>query len=305
MNKTVKKILINILIVASIVFVLDFSIGNTLKHFYFKQKSGKYCNITHALEQTTADIIVCGDSRAQHHYVPSIFEDSLNMSYFNTGQDNLGAFYQLAIVKSILKRHKPKMIILDCPSDLCQDQSDYDKLSILLPYYDSHPELRDIIELKSPFEKLKLLSKIYPFNSLALKLLRNCRNKKNAKEDCKGFSPWPERKTVDIDTAVNIPYLLVDTNKVNAFKETIALAKQQNIKLFAVYSPIYVVYDRYKDFEIFEDICSNEGIPYFDYSKDRVFIGNKEYFSDVLHLNLKGATIFSKQVVDRVKTTNP
>ena len=109
----IKKIFLNITIVFTIVFVLDLSIGRTLRYFYFKESSGLHYRTTFSMDSTKANILIFGSSRATHHYVPEVFESSLKDSYYNTGRDGNGIFYQLAVLRSILKRYNPKVIILD------------------------------------------------------------------------------------------------------------------------------------------------------------------------------------------------
>ena len=67
----------------------------------------------------------------------------------------------------MLKRYKPKIVVLDFNVEEFKLSPDnYDRIASLLPYYKNHLEVHSIIQLKSPYEKYKLLSKIYPFNSL-------------------------------------------------------------------------------------------------------------------------------------------
>ena len=51
---------LKLLILAGIVFLLDFSIGNLLRHFYFKQQSGLQYRTTYAFEKTSEDILIFG-----------------------------------------------------------------------------------------------------------------------------------------------------------------------------------------------------------------------------------------------------
>jgi hypothetical protein len=165
----VKKLIYNFALVAIVVFVIDFSIGKTLRYYYFKETSGLHYRTTYSMEKTEAELLVLGSSRANHHYVPEIFEDELKMSFYNTGRDGSRLLYNYAVFRSILKRYTPKIIILDIGFDeLYSDAEEYARLSPLLPYYKNHPEIRDLIEKRSSFEKIKLLSNIYPFNSSLL-----------------------------------------------------------------------------------------------------------------------------------------
>ena len=140
-REMIKKLIFNTVLVALVVFILDFVIGRTLRHFYFKEIAGIHYRSTYSMEQAEADILIFGASRANRHYATKVFEDSLKMTYYNTGRDANGIFYQTAVLKSVLKRYSPKIIILDYSGDFTTKRREYDNLSSLLPYYRTHKEL--------------------------------------------------------------------------------------------------------------------------------------------------------------------
>ena len=134
----------------------DFIIGSLLNIFYFKQESGLQYRTTYSIEKTTADLLIFGSSTANHNYHPGIFQNRLNMSYYNVGRDGKSIFYHYAVLEAVLKRYTPKMIIYDFDEhEFSKDQESYDRLSSFLPYYKKHPEIRSIVDLKSPYEKYK------------------------------------------------------------------------------------------------------------------------------------------------------
>jgi hypothetical protein len=73
----IKKILILLVIIA----LFDLMIGFLLNYLYFRQKSGLFYRATYAIEKTNADVLVFGSSRANHHYVPEVFEKRFRMSF--------------------------------------------------------------------------------------------------------------------------------------------------------------------------------------------------------------------------------
>ena len=154
-----------------LIFAIDYCVGQLLSYFYFKQKSGVDYRTTYSINITKEDILIFGSSRANHHYHPHIFKSRLHMSYYNAGRDGTSIIYHYALLKGVLKRYSPKIIILDILNKEFQKNADsYEKISPLLPYYNSHPEIRSIVQLRSRYEKHKLFSKIYPFNSAVLKI---------------------------------------------------------------------------------------------------------------------------------------
>ena len=168
-SKQIKRLLINVSLVIIAIFLCDLGIGNILKFFYFRQASGAAYRTTYAIDSTTAEILIFGSSRANHHYVPGAFEDSLHCTFYNTGRDGNFILYNFAIFKAITKRYTPKSIIFDInPDEIEYRISSYERLSSILPYYHGHPEIRSTVNLRSPFEKIKLISATYPYNSILL-----------------------------------------------------------------------------------------------------------------------------------------
>ncbi len=153
-----KKLTFNILIILSIIVLIDFVSGRILRYFYFHETSGLHYRTTYSMDSTRAQILIIGSSRANHHYVPSVFEDSLHKTFYNAGRDGNGTFYQLALLKTILKRYTPEIIVFDYSSVFVKGTEEYDQMASLLPYYRTHTEIRSLVEMRSPFEKIKLLS---------------------------------------------------------------------------------------------------------------------------------------------------
>jgi hypothetical protein len=291
-----------LLFIAFILF-LDFIIGNVLRYYYFKQESGLFYRTTYAMEKTKADLLIFGSSRANHHYCPDVFEGRLNMEYYNAGRDGNFIFYHYAVLKSVLKRYTPKIIVLDLVSDeFIQDKESYDRITSLLPYYWRHPEIRPVVELKSPFEKIKLISSIYPFNSSLLTIIAgNTEFNKIRKNDNKGYVPikrtWDGAYKTD---SAKIDYK-IDSTKLLIYRSFINDCKIAQVNLYIVCSP-YFVKKTYPDFSInlAKEIADENNIYFLDYSNDTDFLNNPSLFADINHLNDSGATIFSYRVADEI-----
>jgi hypothetical protein len=298
----IKKIILNLVIVAFVVFILDFAIGRTLRHFYFKETSGFLFRTTYAMETTKADIIIFGASRANHHYVPEVFEDSLKMTFYNTGRDGNGILYQTAILKSILKRYTPKLIIVDLTGDFKKNENTFNSLSSLLPYYRTNEEIRKIICLRSSVERIKLISEIYPFNSQILSItIGNLEVNKKRYSDNKGYIPLHNEWHAEIDSIHNNEMYLVDSSKLTFFREFLSIAKKSDAKVVVIYSPIFQKFKKSQEIDICDDVCTDENVPFWDFSKDTMFLNNKHLFQDPGHLNHNGAEKFSYLVVDKIR----
>jgi hypothetical protein len=287
-----------------ILFLLDLSLGHLLRNLYFKQDSGYLYRTTYSLDSTKAGFLIFGSSTANHHYNTRIFETRMHTSIYNTGRDGNTIFYNYAIFQSVQKRYIPQIAILDFNvGEFRYMEESYDRISSLLPYYRSHPEIRSIIQLRSPFEKYKLISKIYPFNSLLFSIgvgntdFNKTRDKVN---DEQGYLPLTQvwNKTISTDTRSENYEL--DQNKINIFKSFVMECIAQHIRLYIVISPRFIKYSEDPSIQTVRDIAQKYNQPFYNFSKDTLFWKHPEYFADKVHLNDKGAQIFSNKVIDRI-----
>jgi hypothetical protein len=288
-----------------ILFILDFVFGNILRNLYSNQKPGEIYRINYSMDSTRADILIFGASRANHHYVPENFLKRMNLSCYNTGRDGQIILYNYAILKSVLKRYSPKIAILDLSRDeFATDQQSYDRLSALIPYYKTHPEVREIIDLRSPYEKFKMISHIYPYNSLIFSLIMGVieshTKRKNVNEE-NGYVPLTEPcyKHLIKDTSSGITDL--DPIKIQAFESFVKDCHKSNIELYVVVSPLLVEYlHQNVSLKIAAGIAKKYDVPMFSFTNIPIFYNNDLFASDGTHLNDKGARIFTNMVIDSI-----
>jgi len=302
-SKNILSFFKKLLLIIFIIFVLDFALGWLIRQLYYKQQSGLLYRTTYSLEKSNEDIIILGPSTANHHYIPSIFEDSLNLTCYNTGKDGQGLFYCLAIQRAILQRYTPKIFLLDIrPSMLSHDFNDIARLSGLLPYYRNHKEIRSIIERKSFFEKFKLISNTYPFNSSLLTMLGGYfQYNKEIKKDFNGFIPLygTDSNIILLDT-VRLNYKFSE-EKINCLKEMIKNAEVFGSKFIIIDSPSYKFYQDEEYYAIIDNLKNSTNILYWNYLNDSLFYSKPNLFKDRGHLNNNGASLFTKEIVSRLK----
>ena len=290
-----------IVIVLIVLIIADQVTGYLIRRLYYNMVAGENYRTTFSVDSTRADILVFGSSRASHHYVPEFFEKKFSMNFYNTGRDGNYVLSNYANFKAVMKRYSPKIIIFDLnPNDLVYRLSDYERLSAYLPYYTNHQELREIIELRSPFEKYKLLSATYPYNSQILRILfRNL--SKTREDDNKGYMPlYIKMKISNAKKYLQESAGTIDLNKINALKDISETCIKNNITLFIVCSPIFSDSKIRFTSTIIEDITRHKLCTYFDYSSDSTFVNHPEYFMDNVHLNDDGAKIFSNIISSKM-----
>lgn len=283
--------------------ILDFLIGNILSHYYFKKQRSYNYRTTYAIDSTTASLLIFGSSRATHHYQPEVFEKSLGVTYYNTGRDGEFILYNYAVLKAVLKRYSPKIIILDfSPGEFAKTTDNYDRLSALLPFYKSHPEMRSIIERRSKFEKVKLISYIYPYNSALLNILsQNATLPAEKKEDVQGYLPLTKTWSDSIQVENTTTKYKVDSITVNTYESFIRDCKNSKVQLYIVCSPFFIKRSHIDySVQLANQIARKYDVQFFNYVTDTNFINHATLFEDPAHLNNDGAKLFSVTVADRI-----
>ena len=306
-NNSFKIFLLKVAAFFVVVFLLDFMIGNLLKKFYFRQESGYDFLTTHSLENAKADIVIFGSSRAVNLFNPIIFEKEMKMTCYNAGRIGEPIFYHYAVLKSVLKRYKPKMILLSFDAgNFSINQDAYDKLAVLLPYYKTHPELRSIVELKGSHEKVKLMSNMYPYNSLLLSMISgNSAYSKNKYISSNGFFPIKKTFAGPLPTFNYSIEKALDSIKINTYRSFIKDCINSNIQLFIVCPP-YMINSIGTDASIIQGkkVAEEYSISFLDYSRDTFFTKRMTFFADFRHLNEKGVEVFSQRVIENIKALN-
>ncbi len=313
MNKYLSRVL-KIFVFIFLLVILDQVIGNILRKYYFTQTSGPNYILTNTFRECNADILIFGSSRAMYHYDPRLIRDSLKMSCYNVGQPGAASILlPYALFKVMTKRYTPKIIILEYNADINGGARGYDRLSVLLPYYKDYPELDPIISVRSPYEKFKLMSAIYPFNSNIVYIVRYNTNAFVERKDIDGFYPAKSKipnmevleKLIKADQEYNMK-AKYDSNVVIALKYVIDWSKEKNISLFIVNSPVFHMENESQiptsqASQQAVDYIKKSNVNYFDFSSDSTFQGHMEWFFDHIHLNEDGAKVFTNVIIDTLK----
>ncbi len=299
-TNTLKSFFLKLLVFITIVFITDRLLGAMLKKIYFMQEAGYDYLTTYAIEKTSAEMLIFGSSRAANIFNTGIFETQMGLSCFNAGRYGEPVFYHYAVLKSVLKRYKPKMILLSFDAgNFSINQDSYDRMAVLLPYYNEHPEIREIVALKGPFEKIKLLSSIYPYNSLLLPIISgNIESSKIKYSNLKGYIPNKKIFTGKLQTIDYSKETALDSIKIATFKAFIQDCKNAKIPLYIICPP-YLINSIGTDASIIEakKIAAKNQISFLDYSKDTFFSNRPRLFEDFRHLNETGVDFFCNMII--------
>ncbi len=292
-----KRIVIFFLLLAC----LDLLIGRVINVLFDHQKTGELYKRTYLLNSKD-ELLIFGSSSANHHYIPSIFSDSLKMSCFNAGDDGQSIFYHDAMLAGLLSKHHPKVIILGLEeSDYVKTEIEYskDRLFVLLPYCRKEPALKSTVLSVDEWGKIKFLSTIYPNNSQLFTIFSGFLGL-NRKITDGGYVPLYNEMQKELGHEPDVP-MEADTAKVKSLESFLKKAAAVNCRVFAVISPKYVIRANPDLYFQVRPLLDKYKVRMFYHEQDSLFLADRSLFSDSVHMNDKGARIFSSMVAHEIR----
>jgi len=310
----VSKFLRNLLLFVILVVIVDNLLGYCLQTIYFSQKKGQFAQTTYSVDSTHQDVLIFGSSRAVRHYSPSIISQSLHLSCYNVGRDGQMIPYYSALQETIFKRYKPKLVILDInPWELSPGEEKYEKLSILFPYCREHPEMIKYMSNSSPWEKYKLLSRTYPYNSSLFILGYNTLFADKVQEDDNGYVPLPGKMTQAALTDFNDRMKnssesaddeskVIDERSLGYYEQFLRNTEREGIKTYVVISPTILKQSQnYKIRKFIAVAAKFRNVTFLNFSTDPKYNYQFSKFSDVFHLNKEGSEEFTNDLIRKIK----
>lgn len=306
-NKGLFSFCMKAIILLAIVLVVDKVVGFAfLKIKDCGLKTNPEClwmKTPYVVEKMDADMIIVGSSRAVHHYVPSILEDSLGVSVYNCGQDGCFFLYQNCIINMVLDRYRPKTIIWDIQPgcfNVLGDEREYQNIRYLSPYYEKSPWATGYINSEERLSSLKMKCRMFAYNSklhyFLLPLVVRGIPMKN------GYIPLPsegyEYPELSSDYADCSEYES-NMDKLGLFASTIERCQTESVEILIVVSPCFITANNAYLGAIadLQKVAAESGCPLYDYSNLLLTEPNKFY--DNCHLNHNGAVAFTEMIINQ------
>ena len=302
--KEINKIIIGIIAFCALLFTIDWAVGTWSEYMYYKSKYGIFHRQIYCLTESKDELMILGSSRAAHHYIPQIFEDSLGLSCYNAGSDGMCIYYHYGILASRIQRKcPPRMVILEVIStDVEVSQSATFSLDAALdryaPHYGEFAEIDSMYALNGWKERVKLMSKTYKYNS---KLVQTIKCNYIPSPENKGYEALngvmqivEEQKVSEILPSTSSADPNIEDRKLLYLQKFIDDCKTNNIELVMCYSPHYGQTIP-TSIRIIEQLAKKNDITFLNYG-DVAYFQNPEYFQDAGHLNDTGAKIYSMEL---------
>jgi hypothetical protein len=300
------RLIKNLFILVILFFIVDRLLGLWLQHRFKTVPQGDIKTFAHSITNPTEYIYIYGSSRALHGYDCSEFTKILGYTCFNNGKQNSTILYHNLILNEMLKKHVPKIIILDfAPKELSWSESNNSKTvlaNMILPYTIHDTAFANIAKAQFPEEYYKAqLSRLYAYKE-SVPAMFNTRNTGNKGEkEINGYRPLYGSKVKNTPMNYGNETEQPDSSAEQAFDTFIQTIADKHIRLFVIQSPIFVrQYESTPSIDYAKSVLKKYNIPFWDFAFDTTLYRH-EYFYDYIHLNAEGARIFSEKVAKRIK----
>lgn len=293
-----KKYLIKIVLFFIVVAVIDLLFGHACQYMNSHSKGGGTKSRYYVCKQSNEDVLIFGSSRAKHHYVPDIIEDSLGMTCYNAGEDGNGIILSYGFLKMITERYSPRIIIYDVSLFDVYKDDNIKYLDLLKPYY-NEPGIDSLFWDIEPKTRVMMYSNLYRYNTTWLRVAGSFFHPMS--ESPKGYFPLYGVMSYEPEAIISEKEKIEDEVKLMYFEQFIHLAKEKGIYLICCVSPTYKPIPDGLYNESIQQLCNNNSIPFYDYRDIKEISYDRDLFQDKTHLNDNGAREYSRIVVNRIK----
>ena len=293
-----KKLIIQILVCSTIIFVCDRVGAYYLEKKYLANEKD-YANghLNYYLNHVECDTLFIGSSRTVNHVDPRLF----GPNSYNLGKHGMHIGYQSAQL-SILEQEKKlpkKLIVLDLGerelseryNNLLREQVHY-----LRYYYDKNEFIRTEINKHSVFEFVKYFSKLYLYNGNASALITKPVQNLGKRVKTEGFEALiGTSKKLQEQVDEELKKRVEGDNFKFYLNHIQKLCKRNNIELVCVISPYYG-HPKYvtRWYNRIQKLVEREGIKVLNYHEkfDR-WQEDRSLWRDGAHFNETGAKEFT------------
>ena len=293
-----KKYLIKIILFFAAVVVVDILFGIACQYMNDHSKGGGVKSRYYVCKESNEDVLVFGSSRAKHHYVPEVIEDSLHVTCYNTGEDGNGIILCYGFLKMIVERYTPKLIIYDVSGfDMFEDDN-MKYLDLMKPLY-YEKGIDSIFWSVEPKTRVMMLSNLYRYNTTCLRVLGNYFHPMTNYP--KGYSAL--HKTMDYEPEIKEEEKSVDSLKIQYFESFIRLAQNNNISLICCVSPSYKAPIDDSKYAPIKHLCEQYHVPFLYDGASSEITCNRSYFQDRTHMNDKGARLWTSKLMSWINSS--
>lgn len=303
-SNSIVKFFITLLVVCVLILGIDAAVGVVMDRMLPKiSNQGDTGKTYFSLYEVHTPILIVGSSRAAHHYVTQMIEDSIGLSTYNVGRDGCFFNYNCCVIHSILDRYTPKLIIWENGGSYLSEEDG--SLNQLYPYYGKNKHITKAIQEELPWtERVRLLSSLYRYNSIMHRIvLRYVKRSHFQDGTAKGYLPLAPKEPKE-------PLVIKNPEKSNGnisatkeerFRSVIERAKALGVQMIVVDSPKYILEGETASQSRMQTICESYGVPFIDNKALPIILDNRAYFNDYTHMNDNGAKVYTAYFLQQIK----
>ena len=295
-----KKFLLKVALFFGLMVIVDIAFGYGFDFLMSHAKGGSTANNYYIANECTDDVIILGSSRATHHYIPQMIEDSLGVSCYNCGEEGNGVILAYGRYKMLTERYSPKLIIYEITPgyDYGIDESYSKYLGYLRPYYNKGgiEEIFDTYD--DELSSIKMLSNMYQNTG---KIIPDVLDNIVYRDNLKGYAPLYGTLEDSPRLADNKPMVEIDPHKLSLLETLVIDSKEKGIQFLCAISPKCSYENQGLDYEPALQICKKYEVPVLNNLQLGSISSDNTYFQDVGHMNDKGARLYTQLVINEIK----
>lgn len=293
-----KKFLFKAVLFLCLLAATDFAVGKVYEHLQDTAIGGGTKRIKDIADRQCNDILIFGASRAKHHYVAEIIEDSLGVGCYTCGDDGEGIIFNYGLYKLLASRYTPKLIVYDLAEWFDINVGDNTKfLGKLKRFYGRSPEIDSMfIHAGGKTYGIKMKSQLFRYNGFAINILAH--NILPVSNGTKGYIPL--NGVMEYENSRKSEQKECDSVKLYYWNKLIDDCRRAGTQLVFALSPEYKVQGVAAYLPLIE-LAEENGIPFLNHYNDSVCSQRREYFKDYNHLNAKGSVIYTNEIIKELR----
>jgi hypothetical protein len=297
--------------------LLDLGLGSVIGRIQRQTFTGDRGGLLNYALTQEPQILVLGSSRAQFHFVPSVFTKKLGLTAYNAGLKGQDFLYAVMLYDLWKRRHPPpKILVLSIDIEsLIPRETEINSAHIVAPYLDESPLVREILYSDSPFKRIQYLSSTYRFNGVVFSLAKHAFNRPPPSYDGFGVGTGvldPASETgvlnaLDQDrTAAEMAQVPFSPQKIGYLRALAEETARNGTRFFLVHTPIFrqdEASHRVWVNKLQATLAGMPGVQFVDIcitTHPQLFTRPELYFN-LNHLNSAGAEILTGLLAEEIK----
>lgn len=252
------------------------------------------------IKSCDAELVILGASRGVYDYNAVMLEDSLKMSCHSISIEGLSVISQYFTLKKAIAGGKTKMVIFDISIAQLSDDWVEDQTSVYYPFYWKNEDVRAFINEQQGLKMSYLLkSSFIQYNSTMYDLLYTGFVRKS--KDRNGYIALTYTGVpFEYDPTDDSQRMQINSTAELYLQKIVDLCKENNIRLVICDGPRLGYINQSID-DYLKRITTKNQVEFLNFSNYPPIISDLRLFVDPVHVNERGADIFTRALIDSLK----